>query len=59
MSFCGNCGKEIKEGIKYCPYCGNATNKTSNTEQSNVGMNYQSYNNQIPYMVNKEQHTAS
>jgi len=20
--FCGNCGKELKQGIKFCPYCG-------------------------------------
>jgi len=20
--FCGNCGKELKQGLKFCPYCG-------------------------------------
>ncbi len=22
MAFCGNCGKEVKDGIKFCPECG-------------------------------------
>ena len=25
--FCRKCGKEIKEGVKFCPYCGAETTK--------------------------------
>lgn len=24
--FCSNCGKELQEGIKFCPYCGKSVN---------------------------------
>ena len=26
MAFCGNCGKEMKDGAKFCPSCGASTN---------------------------------
>ena len=30
MAFCSNCGKNIDNGIKFCPYCGNAVNNPNN-----------------------------
>lgn len=24
MAFCGNCGTQVNEGVKFCPGCGNA-----------------------------------
>lgn len=32
--FCSNCGKEISDTVKYCPYCGNKT-------MSTVSQNYE------------------
>lgn len=31
--FCRKCGKEIKEGVKFCPYCGAETTKSSRIEK--------------------------
>ena len=25
MAFCGSCGKEVADGVKFCPHCGNDT----------------------------------
>ena len=30
--FCGNCGKEIEENVKFCPHCGGQITKTSGTQ---------------------------
>lgn len=27
MSFCGNCGKKLNEGVKFCPACGTPVNR--------------------------------
>lgn len=39
MPFCNNCGKEVKEGTKFCPDCGNSLtdeNETINNQQNNT-----------------------
>lgn len=33
--FCGKCGKEINESIKFCPYCGNGINSVEPASQEN------------------------
>ena len=30
MMFCHNCGKEIQEGVKFCPHCGKPTSVVAN-----------------------------
>ena len=32
MAFCGNCGYEVPEGMKFCPNCGTAVFDLNNTE---------------------------
>lgn len=37
MPFCKNCGKEVKEGTKFCPSCGTSLtneNESNNTQQN-------------------------
>ncbi len=31
--FCTNCGKEIEDGVKFCPFCGKTSNRTVPPEQ--------------------------
>ncbi len=33
MMYCTNCGKEIKENVNYCPYCGHKREAKTATEQ--------------------------
>ena len=33
MAFCGNCGFEVPEGMKYCPNCGTAVFDLNTIEQ--------------------------
>lgn len=45
---CKNCGKEIKEGIMFCPECGNKIENDISTNinpQQNINPQYQSNNN--------------
>lgn len=37
--FCASCGKEIKEGIRFCPYCGQQTAGANETVNSNGTVN--------------------
>lgn len=39
MAFCGNCGFEVPEGMKFCPNCGTAVFdlNNSNTSQKEAG----------------------
>lgn len=32
--YCTKCGREIKEGINFCPYCGNSINKNVENKES-------------------------
>lgn len=34
MKFCVNCGKKIKDGTKFCPYCGADQTASSNNNQN-------------------------
>lgn len=34
MAFCSNCGTEVEEGVKFCPFCGQAING-ENAKQAN------------------------
>lgn len=35
MSFCGKCGKELNDGVKFCPACGEPTeNGTQQNEKA-------------------------
>ena len=34
MAYCSNCGKEIEDGVRYCPECGAVV-----TRQVNTGLN--------------------
>ncbi len=36
MAFCGNCGNEIPEGMKFCPNCGTAVGAVNNGATNNV-----------------------
>ena len=31
MPFCANCGKEVSEGVKFCPECGKGLKRESNS----------------------------
>ena len=33
MAFCGNCGNQVAEGVKFCPSCGNAMQVAPANEQ--------------------------
>lgn len=35
MAFCGNCGNEVPEGMKFCPNCGTAVVVVNNTTDDN------------------------
>ena len=50
--FCRNCGKQISEDFKLCPYCGNITN--------NRRENYNNYNteNKINYYSNNYEESS-
>lgn len=37
--FCMNCGKQIRDGSLFCPYCGQRTT-VSTIEEFNVRMGY-------------------
>ena len=37
--FCPKCGKQIKDGIKFCPYCGNPIANTAQGNQNNSQRN--------------------
>jgi hypothetical protein len=39
IMFCGNCGKEIDENAKFCPYCGSATDSRTNPIIDTVSKN--------------------
>ena len=32
MAYCSNCGKEIADGVRYCPECGAVATRQVNTE---------------------------
>ena len=32
MAYCSNCGKEIADGVRYCPECGAVVTRPVNTE---------------------------
>lgn len=34
--YCRNCGKQIKDTITYCPYCGTATTETNDTQDNKL-----------------------
>ncbi len=36
MAFCGNCGNEIPEGMKFCPNCGTAVGTVNNAPAGNT-----------------------
>jgi len=38
MSFCGKCGKELNDGVKFCPACGEPTE--NGTQQSDKSTSY-------------------
>lgn len=48
MAYCGNCGNLLKDGVKFCPKCGQPT--------KNVGdiMNFVSYNNSTEKKVEEQ-----
>lgn len=33
MAYCGNCGKEIPDGMKFCPNCGTAVLQYNQTKK--------------------------
>lgn len=49
MSFCGNCGSQVGEGIKFCPGCGASMDvqgqNTGSVNQSNFSDNVRNLNN--------------
>lgn len=50
--FCKNCGREINDGVTFCPYCGVAVSQENTSEPSAAGME-QPYTN--PQQVTYEQ----
>lgn len=36
MAFCTNCGKELKESDKFCPYCGKAAEQPAGNAEQNT-----------------------
>ena len=34
--FCSRCGKEVSEGVSFCPNCGETLNRSSMTKSKNV-----------------------
>lgn len=40
MAFCTNCGKELKESDKYCPFCGKAAENSNNTYSASSGSDF-------------------
>ena len=66
MSFCGNCGFEVPEGMKFCPNCGTAvfdlnnTNTTLEVETETIDMpieDWQSRPHRIPQMDTRAMQT--
>jgi len=39
MAFCSNCGKELSEDVKFCPYCGAATGAAAGSTATGAAAN--------------------
>ncbi len=73
MPFCHNCGKEVKEGTKFCSGCGaslDGETPSSNTQQNNIsGNSCPKCGSIIPFgnvacpkcgfLLNQDKHTAA
>jgi len=42
MAFCSNCGKNIDNGVKFCPYCGSSVNSSNNEPVVQLSQNQSS-----------------
>lgn len=40
MAFCNNCGKELKENDRFCPFCGKEVGAQNNTYSAPEGNNF-------------------
>lgn len=49
MMYCHQCGKEVNEDVKFCPYCGTALNQGDQTQTGYQNGGYQPINQQPPY----------
>ena len=36
MAFCGKCGTQVNDGVKFCPSCGAPVGEAANTQHSNT-----------------------
>lgn len=57
--YCGNCGKEIENDSKFCPYCGGNCSDEDNTPQINNNINSDADKYQKLFIEPTEQHIAS
>jgi len=54
MMYCQNCGQQIKQGIKFCPYCGTQQQINDSNQQMNGQQAAQNqYHNQAPHGNNQ------
>lgn len=60
MSFCGNCGSEVGEGVKFCPGCGAGMDgQSSFSGQNSNSVNQSSFSSSVGNLNNTTDSTAN